>query len=137
MFRYDPEHYLLFTVDLPVAFEVAEATAADPFLGLKLDLDRAVVASVAMDYGIKFRRGDAGVKAIDVSTVDTELLEVVVRLFRSVESPNDVQVLAPLIIREIIYRLLVGGQGAAPAHDLSRRRYQPDLQSHRTHARAL
>src|SRR5215218_1630293 len=83
IYRYDPEHFLLFTVDLPVAFEVKEATNEEPFLGLRLDLDRSIVAAVAMDYGIKFRKGESGVKAIEVSEIDANLLEGVVRLLRS------------------------------------------------------
>src|SRR5688572_25563530 len=70
IFNYDPGHYLLFTVDLPVAFQVGKATKEEPFLGLRLDLDRSIVASVAMDYGIKLRKGESAVKAIDVSSVD-------------------------------------------------------------------
>lgn len=119
IFRYDPGHYLLFTVDLPVAFEVEEATEENPFLGLRLDLDRAIVASVAMDYGIKFRKGEAAVKAINVSTVDANLLEAVVRLVRALEVPNEAKILAPSIIREIVYRLLAGGQGARLGHLLA------------------
>lgn len=116
IYRYDPEHFLLFTVDLPVAFEVEQATEDEPFLGLRLDLDRSMVAAVAMDHGIKFRKGEAGVKAIDVSTVDANLLEAVVRLIRSIEEPNGVNILAPSIVREIVYRLLIGGQGSRLGH---------------------
>src|SRR2546428_10234896 len=30
MFRYDPRHYLIFTVDLPVAFQVEQASGKEP-----------------------------------------------------------------------------------------------------------
>ena len=49
--RYDPGHYLLFTVDLPVIFRVEEASEGKPYFGLRLDLDPALVASVMMEAG--------------------------------------------------------------------------------------
>lgn len=69
-----------------------------------------------MDYGIKLRKGESAAKAIDVSKVDADLLEVVVRLLRALESPTDLQILAPLVIKELVYRLLVGGQGVRLGH---------------------
>lgn len=57
-------------------------------------------------------KGQAPVKAIDVSPVDVELLDAVVRLVRLIDSPAEARFLAPLVMREIVYRLLVGAQGA-------------------------
>ena len=54
---------------------------------------------------------DANVKAINVSPLDTNLLDALVRLVRLINSPAEAHVLAPLIKREIIYRLLMGEQG--------------------------
>ena len=116
IFRYDPEHYLLYTVDLPVTFEVEEATVEEPFLGLRMDLNRSIVASVAVDFGIRFKKGAAAVQAINVSAIDAGLLESVVRLIRLLEEPDEAKVLAPLVIKEIVYRLLIGGQGPRLAH---------------------
>src|SRR5688500_19140267 len=44
--RYDPGHYLLFTVDLPVIFRVEEESQERPYFGVRRDLDPALVASV-------------------------------------------------------------------------------------------
>src|SRR3954471_7508313 len=76
---YDPGHYLLFTVDLPVIFRVEEASEERPYFGMRLDLDPALVASVMMEAGAETRKGDAGVKAIGVNPVDADLLDAVVR----------------------------------------------------------
>jgi hypothetical protein len=62
---------------------------------------------------------DATTKAMNVSSIDADLFDAVVRLARLVEMPGQRKVLAPLIIREIIYRLLIGGQGARLSHILS------------------
>lgn len=119
LFRYDPGHYLIFTVDLPVAFQVEEASKERPYLGFRLNLDASLVALVMMESGIEMKKGDTSVKAMDVSLIDANMLDAVVRLVRLLEMPDARKVLAPLIIREIVYRLLAGGQGARLSHLLA------------------
>jgi AraC-like DNA-binding protein len=114
--RYDPGHYLLFTVDLPVIFRVEEASKVKPYFGLRLDLAPALVASVMMEAGAETRKGDASIKAIGVNPVDADLLDAVVRLVRLADKPGEQRILAPLIKREIVYRLLAGGEGARLSH---------------------
>jgi AraC-like DNA-binding protein len=116
VFRYDPGHYLLFTVDLPLIFQIEKAALDEPYLGLRLDLDPSLVASVLMEADIKIRRGEANAKAMNVQSIDANLLDAVVRLVRLAEEPASINVLAPLVVKEIIYRLLVGGQGARLGH---------------------
>ena len=116
---YDPGHYLLFTVDLPVVFRVEEASEERPYFGLRLDLEPSLVASVMMEAGAETRKGDASVKAIGVNLVDADLLDAVVRLVRLIDKPGEQRILAPLIKREIVYRLLAGGEGARLSHLLA------------------
>ena len=135
---YDPGHYLLFTVDLPVIFRVEEASEERPYFGMRLDLDPTLVASVMIEAGFETRKGDASVKAIGVNLVDADLLDAVVRLVRLVEKPGEQKVVAPLIKREIVYRLLAGGAGAArPPRGFFPGRHTPHLQGDRASARAL
>jgi len=119
VFLYDPFHYLIFTVDLPVAFEIEAPSKELPYLGLSLNLDSALVASVIVESGIRIKKGDASIKAMNVSAIDADLLDAVARLIRIAETPAESKVLAPLVIKEIIYRLLAGGQGARLAHLLT------------------
>ena len=119
VFLYDPFHYLIFTVDLPVAFQIEAPSKELPYLGMSLSLDSAVVASVIVESGIRIKKGDASVKAMNVSAIDADLLDAVARLVRIAETPAEGKVLAPLVIKEIIYRLLAGGQGARLAHLLT------------------
>jgi AraC-like DNA-binding protein len=116
VFRYDPGHYLIFTVDLPLVFQVEEASKERPYLGFRLNLDPSLVAAVMMESGIEIKKGDACVKALDVGPTDTNLLDAVVRLVRLLDSPFEFKVLAPLITREIVFRLLMGGQKARLGH---------------------
>jgi AraC-like DNA-binding protein len=115
-FRYDPAHFLISTMALPLSAHVVEASLARPYLGLALNLDPAVVTSVMVEAGLVSTRGDGGVKAIDVSSLDAELLDATLRLARLVESPLEYRMLAPLVVREIVYRLLTGTQAHRMRH---------------------
>lgn len=119
VFRYDPGHYLIYTVDLPLTFQVEEASQDRPYLGFRLNLDPALVASVMMESGIEPKKSSPSLKAMDVSPLDADLLDAVVRLVRLLDASAESKVLAPLIVREIIFRLLVGGQGARLSHLLA------------------
>src|SRR5215510_818623 len=121
VFRYDPGHYLISTVDLPIVSQVVEASEERPYLSFRLNLDASLVAPVMMESGIEIKKGDASVKAMDVSSIDANMLDAVVRLARLLDTPDEIQVLAPLIIREIVYRLLRGEQGARLSHLLASR----------------
>jgi len=115
-YQYDPMHYLLATVELPIVSQILEASQAQPYLSLRLDLDPTLVGSVMVEAGYPSPQSRANVKAIDVSPLDANLLDAVVRLVRLLDSPAEDHVLAPLIKREIIYRLLMGEQGSRLRH---------------------
>lgn len=117
--RYDSGHFLIVTVDLPIVSHVVEASHDEPYLTFRLDLDPALVASVMMESGIHAGKNGSAVKAFDVSPVDADLLDAGVRLIRLLDKPDEFAMLAPLIKREIIFRLLKGDQGARLAHLLS------------------
>jgi AraC-like DNA-binding protein len=110
-FQYDPYHYLLVTAELPLVGHVLEASKERPYLSFRLELDPALVGSVTFEAGHPSPQIHAGVRAIAVSSLDAGLLDAVVRLVRLLEAPAEAPFLAPLIIREIVYRLLVGEQG--------------------------
>jgi AraC-like DNA-binding protein len=111
-YQYDPMHYLLATVELPIVSQILEASQDQPYLSLRLDLDPILVGSVMVEAGHSGSRSGAEVKAIDVSPLDMNLLDAVVRLVRLLDAPAEAHILAPLIKREIIYRLLIGAQGS-------------------------
>jgi AraC-like DNA-binding protein len=116
VFRYDPGRYLIYTVDLPLTFQVEEASKDRPYLGFRMNLDPSLVASVMIESGIDPKKNDARLKAMDVGTTDANLLDAIVRLVRLLDAPLEREVLAPLISREIIFRLLADGQGARLGH---------------------
>jgi AraC-like DNA-binding protein len=115
-YQYDPMHYLLATVELPIVSQILEASQEKPHLSLRFDLDPTLVSSVIVEVGYASSRSRADVKAINVSPLDANLLDAVVRLVRLLDSPAEAHVLAPLIKREIIYRLLMSEQGSRLQH---------------------
>jgi AraC-like DNA-binding protein len=115
-YRYGPSQYLLATVELPTIRRVLEASKERPYLSLRLELAPALVGSVLLEAGHISPPGEASVRAISVSPLDTNLLDAFVRLTRLLDSPAEAPVLLPLITREIIYRLLRGEQGGRLRH---------------------
>ncbi len=115
-YQYDPSHYLLATIELPSVGQVLSASKERPYLSLRLELAPTLVGSVMLEAGYTSPPSRADVRAIDVSPLDVNLLDAVVRLVRLLDSPAEARVLLPLITREIIYRLLVGEQGARLRH---------------------
>ncbi|MGI4791832.1 MAG: AraC family transcriptional regulator N-terminal domain-containing protein [Janthinobacterium lividum] len=116
-FQYDPLHYLLSTVELPVVGQVLEASPSRPYLGLRLNLDSVLVASVMVEAGAPALWSDAGsVKALDVSPLGADFLDAVLRLIRLINTPTEARVLVPMITREIVFLLLMGEQGARLRH---------------------
>ncbi|MES2463694.1 MAG: AraC family transcriptional regulator, partial [Armatimonadota bacterium] len=109
-FCYDAAHYLLASVELPVAGRITEASADTPYLSLSIDLDPAEIQSLTLDTNIPAALPSGSSRGIAVSRMDTDLLDAVLRLVRLQEYPRDIPVLAPLILREILYRLLIGEQ---------------------------
>ncbi len=126
-YRYDPLHYLLVTVDLPYVGQVLEASKDHPFLSLRLDLAPSLVGEVMVEAGHSSPGDHADERAITVSPVDVYLLDTMVRLARLLDTPDEAQVLLPLLTREIIYRLLVGEQGARLRHLAVLGGYSPSI----------
>ncbi|MBA3824545.1 MAG: AraC family transcriptional regulator [Ktedonobacterales bacterium] len=109
-YRYDPAHYLLATAELPCIGQISDATPEHPYLSLRLQLDPTLVGSVMIEAGHLAPQTQTLVRALDVSVLDASLLDAVVRFVRLLDAPSDARFLAPLITREIIYRLLIGEQ---------------------------
>jgi AraC-like DNA-binding protein len=110
--RYDPYNYLLISLDVPAVSQVLEATPQVPHLALRLELEPTTIASVMVETGVAPGRNDTSVKSMAVSKLPDELLDAFVRLIRLLDNADDYRVVSPMVIREIIYRILKSDQGA-------------------------
>ena len=113
---YDPDHYLIASLELPRVSQILEASRERPYLSFRLELDPAMVGSSMIEAGQAASSARMDLKAMDVSALDGDLLDAVVRMVRLLDAPVEAPVFMPLITREIILRLLMGTQGARLRH---------------------
>lgn len=108
---YDAAHYLLVSVDLPLVGHVIQADPNAPYLCCKIDIDHAALADLIMAEGS--RAPKANLPALAVYRSDDDLIDAACRLMRLLDRLDSIPALAPLIEREILYRLLTGPHGPA------------------------
>ena len=107
---YDPSQYLAVSVDLPAVGNVIEASPDKPYLCMTLAVDPRELAALIVETGRPAPRDDHNGRALFVSPLGAPLLDGFLRLVRLLDTPQDVSVVAPLILRELHYRLLQGEQ---------------------------
>ena len=111
LFTYDPLNYLVLSVALPISGKVIYATPEDPHLAMRLDIDPADINALIAEAGPMSVPTRPSGRGMYVERIDSQLLDAVIRLIRLLDSPKDIPMLAPLITREILYRLLRGSEG--------------------------
>ncbi|MGW7648339.1 AraC family transcriptional regulator [Streptomyces bobili] len=114
VYAYGAGQYLVASVDLPVTGQFTQAAPDQPALGFGLTLEPSAVAELLLQAGPGDTPRPAGgtPSGIAVSDAPPALLDAVVRLLRLLDEPSDRAVLAPLVKREILWRLITGEQGA-------------------------
>ena len=115
VYDYRAGQYLVASVDLPVTGHFVDVAPEHPALGCGLVLRSSVVAELLLRAGpadLPPAPGGAP-SGIAVSDAPDELVDAAVRMLRLLDQPRDAAILAPLIEREIVWRLLTGEQGAA------------------------
>lgn len=141
---YDPLHCLLIAVTMLPTAQVLEASPDKPYLCVRLNVDPREIGELLLatqsGQPASPQRGLA--RGLRVTRVSGSMLDAVLRLLRLLHAPQDVPVLAPLIVREIYYRVLTGELGPrlrelavsesqarriAQAIDLLKRRYAEPL----------
>ena len=106
VYEYDAARMLVFSVALPVAAQITQASHSEPYLALRLDLDPHKIAELVLKvypHGlppIQERRG------VCVNPVDVNIINAATRLVECLAQPGDAELLAPLVVDEILIRLL-------------------------------
>jgi AraC-like DNA-binding protein len=108
----DVHHFLITSVDLPTVVQIIRASWETPYLELTLKLDRREMAQLLADSHLPPPHAQQSSRGMAIGEVTSPLLVACHRLIDLLAEPQDIPILAPIIQREILYRLLVGDQGA-------------------------
>jgi len=108
IYTYDSSTYMISSVELPLSGKVIEASAEAPYLSLKITFSLDEIMEVVREIGDTFstpytKKCDC---ALVIGTMDDALLDALIRLVALLKTPKMVPSLSPLIIKEILYRLL-------------------------------
>jgi AraC-like DNA-binding protein len=112
VFHYDPLNYLVVSVTLPAMGQVLEASPEHPYLSLRLNLDLEEIARLVLELGDLSPSPAADDRGLFVARLDEPLLDAVLRMVKLLDTPEDIGVLAPVVQREIYYRMLRGELGS-------------------------
>lgn len=108
---YGATDYLVASVDLPVIAQVIEASPNIPYLALKLQFQSNEILEVLRETQIEDNKKETAKRGIYVSQMKQPLLDAIIRLVHLLDTPEDIPVLAPLIKKEIIYRVMQAKNG--------------------------
>jgi len=105
-FEYDASRMIVFSVALPVASQITKASASEPYLALKLDLEPRKVAELVLKV---YPQGLPPVQersAVYLTPADVSIVDAATRLLECLGQPGDIELIAPLVLDEILIRLL-------------------------------
>lgn len=111
-FTYDASNYLVLSLPLPFECETI-GSPDEPMLGLAVRVNPATVAELLLELDEATPALESAAWAIDAVPLEPAMADAALRLARCLRTPSEARVLGPSIIREITYRALCGGQGAA------------------------
>jgi AraC-like DNA-binding protein len=109
-FFHDQNQVVLTAIDRPTVFAIPHASSQKPYTALRIDLDLNLARQMMAHMDVH-ERNVAPASTGLATAVTPELLDCVLRLTRLLECPSEIAVLADLIHREILYRLLSGPAG--------------------------
>ena len=111
LFEYRAGQALVVSVEIPGFGTVAEASPSEPFLGIILELDLAILREVMSELDTPPKASDHVGPGVFVTDFDGPLTDCTLRMMRLLDTPKAVSVLYPAIMREICYWLLTGPHG--------------------------
>jgi AraC-like DNA-binding protein len=112
VFHYDALNYLVVSVTLPGMGQVLDATPEHPYLSLRLNLDLEEIARLVLELGDRASSPATVDRGLYVARLDEPLLDAVLRMVKLLDTPEDIGILAPVVQREIYYRVLRGELGS-------------------------
>lgn len=105
-YEYDASRMIVFSVALPIASQISRASYSEPYLSLRLDLDPRKIADLVLKVYPNGLPPLHERRAVNVAPTDPSIINAAVRLMGCLSHAGDSELLAPLIIEEILIRLL-------------------------------
>jgi len=105
-YAYDASRMIAYSVELPVAAQVVRASSREPFLALKLDLQAYKIAELTLKVYPHGVPGPRETRGVCVGQATTAIVDAASRLVELMAHPTDAELLAPLVVDEILIRLL-------------------------------
>ena len=115
VYEYDPSRMLVYSVALPVAAQVTRASHSEPYLALRLDLEPHKIAELVLKVFPQGLPPEQERSAVYIAPVDASIVNAATRLIELMARPGDTELLAPLVLDEILIRLLRSRIGARVA----------------------
>ena len=112
VYEYDASRMIVFSVALPVAAQVTQASHSAPYLSLKLDLDPHKIAGLVLKVFPNGLPPAQKRNAVYITPADASIVNAATRLMECFAQAGDAELLAPLVIDEILIRLLRSPIGA-------------------------
>jgi len=106
---------LIVSHDIPMISRIVEASNDAPYLALSLPADIQLMRGLVNEIGEVDIKQDKG-ETLNVGKADTHIVDALERLFALVDQPVEAKVIAPLIVKEIYFRLLMAPHGAMLRH---------------------
>lgn len=103
-------------VDIPCVSSFLDASARHPFLAIFFSLDQQILTDLLLDMPPDSTPPPPEEGSLSIAEADPDFMEALLRLARLLDKPDQIAVLAPMILRELHYLLLTGPQGHVLKH---------------------
>lgn len=109
VYHYGPGDFFINSVELPISTRIVDSTEDNPYVSLTIELQAERIAQIISD-SLQLAKADAVQQCFVLERIEDNVLDPLIRLSELIQSPADAAFLAPMVDREIIYRLLQGKQ---------------------------
>jgi AraC-like DNA-binding protein len=106
VYAYDSSRMIAYSVELPVAAQIVRASHREPFLALKLDLHGYKIAELSLKVFPQGVPSSRDTRGVCVGQTTTAIVDAASRLIELMADPTDAELFAPLVMDEILLRLL-------------------------------
>jgi AraC-like DNA-binding protein len=126
MYSYGTGHQLVYSHAIPVSARIVGATREKPYLGLRFQFEPTSIGPLVEEARLPAPAGVGSERGLYLAPTQPPLLDAVLRFVRLLDSPAEIPVFAPMIEREILFRLLLD-DSSATLHRMA----QPESQHQR------